>query len=170
MVIFVQSAEAREHHHGHRHHHSVVASGGASVEARPTPNGLFAFAAMNVQSSATAYRARDRARPVAWCGWEMRRLVGADPGPSFNLARNWAHWAGRDRRESARLWCGRTMSGRSSVSTMESGLSNLATTVTHFAAALARLWVRLRSGGVDWPRRFHFSKAKGRPDHGRPIF
>jgi hypothetical protein len=47
---------------------------------------------MNVQSSATAYRARDRARPVAWCGWEMRRLVGADPGPSFNLARNWAHW------------------------------------------------------------------------------
>jgi hypothetical protein len=22
----------------------------------------------------------------------MRRLVGADPGQSFNLARNWAHW------------------------------------------------------------------------------
>jgi hypothetical protein len=22
----------------------------------------------------------------------MRHLVGADPGPSFNLARNWAHW------------------------------------------------------------------------------
>ena len=47
---------------------------------------------MNIQSSATAYRGRDRARPTAWCGWEMRRLVGADPGPSFNLARNWAHW------------------------------------------------------------------------------
>jgi hypothetical protein len=31
-------------------------------------------------------------RPRAWCGWEMRRLVGADPGPTFNLARNWAHW------------------------------------------------------------------------------
>ena len=35
---------------------------------------------------------RNQARPVAWCGWEMRRLVGVDPGPSFNLARNWAHW------------------------------------------------------------------------------
>jgi hypothetical protein len=32
------------------------------------------------------------ARPSAWCGWEMRRLVGRDPGPAFNLARNWAHW------------------------------------------------------------------------------
>ena len=31
-------------------------------------------------------------RPRAWCGWEMRQLVGSDPGPSFNLARNWAHW------------------------------------------------------------------------------
>jgi len=25
-------------------------------------------------------------------------------------------------------------------------------------------------GGVDRPHRLHFSKAKGRPDHGRPIF
>jgi hypothetical protein len=39
----------------------------------------------------TAYRGHDQARPAAWCGWEMRRLVGVDPGPSFNLARNWAH-------------------------------------------------------------------------------
>jgi hypothetical protein len=31
-------------------------------------------------------------RPSAWCGWEMRRLVGGDPGPHYNLARNWAHW------------------------------------------------------------------------------
>jgi hypothetical protein len=31
-------------------------------------------------------------RPSAWCGWEMRRLVGNDPGPEFNLARNWARW------------------------------------------------------------------------------
>ena len=31
-------------------------------------------------------------RPRAWCGWQMRRLVGSDPGPSYNLARNWAHW------------------------------------------------------------------------------
>jgi hypothetical protein len=31
-------------------------------------------------------------RPRAWCGWYARQLVGQDPGPSFNLARNWAHW------------------------------------------------------------------------------
>jgi hypothetical protein len=31
-------------------------------------------------------------RPAAWCGWEMRHLVSRDPGPSYNLAANWAHW------------------------------------------------------------------------------
>lgn len=31
-------------------------------------------------------------RPSAWCGWEMRHLVGRDPGPALNLARNWASW------------------------------------------------------------------------------
>ena len=31
-------------------------------------------------------------RPRAWCGWQMRQWVNGDPGPSFNLARNWAHW------------------------------------------------------------------------------
>jgi len=31
-------------------------------------------------------------RPRAWCGWYARQLVGQDPGPSFNLARNWARW------------------------------------------------------------------------------
>jgi hypothetical protein len=36
-------------------------------------------------------------RPAAWCGWEMRHLVSRDPGPAYNLARNWMHWgyAGR---------------------------------------------------------------------------
>src|SRR5689334_9298510 len=31
-------------------------------------------------------------RPRAWCGWYARQLVGQDPGPQFNLARNWARW------------------------------------------------------------------------------
>jgi hypothetical protein len=31
-------------------------------------------------------------RPSAWCGWYARQLVGQDPGPAFNLARNWARW------------------------------------------------------------------------------
>ncbi len=92
MVICIQSAQAREHHHRHRHHHSVVATRGSSIEASSRSRRLFAFAAANLPSNTTAYRGRDQARPAAWCGWEMRRLVGADPGPSFNLARNWAHW------------------------------------------------------------------------------
>ena len=55
----------------------------------------------------TAYRGRSAAndgeertvayrglggRPSAWCGWEMRQLVGRDPGPEFNQARKWAQW------------------------------------------------------------------------------
>jgi hypothetical protein len=31
-------------------------------------------------------------RPGAWCGWFMRAQVGSDPGPSYNLARSWAHY------------------------------------------------------------------------------
>ena len=31
-------------------------------------------------------------RPARWCGWYMRTQVGHDPGPNFNLARNWAHY------------------------------------------------------------------------------
>src|SRR5437879_2193222 len=31
-------------------------------------------------------------RPGAWCGWYMRTQVGGDPGPSFNLARNWVRF------------------------------------------------------------------------------
>ncbi|MES2905994.1 MAG: hypothetical protein V4691_03055 [Pseudomonadota bacterium] len=32
------------------------------------------------------------ARPARWCGWYMRTQMGHDPGPSFNLARNWARF------------------------------------------------------------------------------
>lgn len=97
MVMFAQSASAREHHHGyHRHHHHHMAARRATFERTGSgpalPNGLYGFAAANVSIERTAYRGRDRARPAAWCGWEMRRLVGSDPGPSYNLARNWAHW------------------------------------------------------------------------------
>jgi hypothetical protein len=43
-------------------------------------------------SEAPAYSGGLGGRPAAWCGWEMRQLVGGDPGPEYNLARNWAHW------------------------------------------------------------------------------
>lgn len=29
---------------------------------------------------------------IPWCGCYMRRVVGRDPGPAYNLARNWAHY------------------------------------------------------------------------------
>lgn len=72
-TTFAQSAYARDHHHGHYGHHHFVARSHYFAETH-------------------SYHGHDRRRPAAWCGWEMRRLVGADPGPSFNLARNWAHW------------------------------------------------------------------------------
>jgi hypothetical protein len=42
--------------------------------------------------SAAQYGDQYGGRPAAWCGWEMRQLVGSAPGPTFNLARNWVHW------------------------------------------------------------------------------
>jgi hypothetical protein len=38
------------------------------------------------------HASQQAARPRAWCGWFMRGQVGSDPGPSFNLARSWAHY------------------------------------------------------------------------------
>jgi hypothetical protein len=50
----------------------------------------------NMASRAYAYASEGGyghgSRPAAWCGWEMRQLVSRDPGPEYNLARNWAHW------------------------------------------------------------------------------
>ena len=37
-------------------------------------------------------------RPGAWCGWYMRQQVGSDPGPSYNLARSWAHYGSKSYR------------------------------------------------------------------------
>jgi hypothetical protein len=110
MMSFAQSAYAREHHHRHYHHsghhHRLVASHGTFTEPQSgwpasgasgwtsqATTRLFASAgsAPSDQSNAR-YRGRGGGRPAAWCGWEMRHLVGADPGPSFNLARNWTRW------------------------------------------------------------------------------
>ena len=93
-MMFAPSAHAREHYDRHGHHdhferHRVYARShsGWTVErdSHWTSGGL-------AYSSRPPYGGRDRGRPAAWCGWEMRRLVGNDPGPSFNLARNWARW------------------------------------------------------------------------------
>lgn len=114
---FVQSAQARVHHRqrvsqyqldhhrvahrqAHRQrvarHHArtrVLASRGESEYraeryARPAHTARDAYAS----SAPDAYGGRYGRRPAAWCGWQMRHLVSSDPGPSFNLARNWAGW------------------------------------------------------------------------------
>ena len=56
---------------------------------RQEPNAYQAQFAWQAQSS---YQGGGGGRPRAWCGWHMRQVVGGDPGPEFNLARNWAHW------------------------------------------------------------------------------
>ncbi len=121
-VAFAQSAQAREHHHRHGishrygvHHetgrHWVAYSYAATRAAyynsawryRNAAAAAFAWTAQNTyqsgyggspgtSSTQSAYHGGYGGRPRAWCGWEMRQLVGGDPGPQFNLARNWARW------------------------------------------------------------------------------
>ena len=108
---FVQSAEARAYHHRttyHQHEHRYAHGHAYRHYARRHGHGLryaaeprsgYAGEGWSSQQAGgyalrrTAYRGGGYGgRPRAWCGWEMRHLVGADPGPQYNLARNWAHW------------------------------------------------------------------------------
>ncbi len=107
IMAFVHSAQAHEHHHRYFHHRHMAQS---RVTTEPqwglTSGSQFAWQPQNFSrpeipgfsppsfephQEHTAYRGRG-SRPAAWCGWEMRQLVGSDPGPAYNLARNWAHW------------------------------------------------------------------------------
>jgi hypothetical protein len=136
MLVFAQSAQAREHYRHHRYHVAHFARHYASarrVDQRRVDQRRGDDAAQNmfagrrrgyfgqndfgqnylgqnysghnypgqnysdqVYPQRSAYGgpigAHIGGRPAAWCGWEMRQLVSGDPGPSYNLARNWAHW------------------------------------------------------------------------------
>ena len=112
MVVFAQSAQAREHYRHHRYHAAHFARHYSSPGFGDPRHGDYAaqnmfaanarsdfnqnYASQNysdqVYPERSAYGAHVGGRPAAWCGWEMRQLVSGDPGPSFNLARNWAHW------------------------------------------------------------------------------
>lgn len=37
------------------------------------------------------------ARPARWCGWYQRTQVRQDPGPMYNLARNWKYYGSNAR-------------------------------------------------------------------------
>ncbi len=106
IAMFAQSAQAREHHYRH-HHHRLISRNFAEPRSEWTPGGEFAWQpqpfaapagfgttapAFGTYPQHAAYSGRGDRRPAEWCGWEMRRLVGGDPGQAYNLARNWAHW------------------------------------------------------------------------------
>jgi hypothetical protein len=121
-LAFAQSAHAREHHHrqGLSHRFSVYPEAGrhwvahrywATRDAnyksarsyRNSATEAFAWSAQSAYhggydgrprawSAQSPYHGGYGGRPRAWCGWQMRQLVGGDPGPQFNLARNWARW------------------------------------------------------------------------------
>ena len=63
---------SHHHHHHFRHHHYLH---------RGQVDRHFQYAGLH-----------HAGRPRAWCGWFMRSQVGGDPGPSYNLARSWAHY------------------------------------------------------------------------------
>ena len=88
VTVLAQSAQAHEHHH--RVYHHVARSHRDGGDASYAGYGFFGQQ-YNTEPQRTASYGVG-ARPSAWCGWEMRQLVGGDPGPSYNLARNWAHW------------------------------------------------------------------------------
>jgi hypothetical protein len=111
IVVFAQSAQAREHYRHHRYHAAHFARHYSSPSrGEDAAQNMFAqdarsdfgqnysgknYADQNYPQR-SAYGGQIGAhvggRPAAWCGWEMRLLVSGDPGPAFNLARNWAHW------------------------------------------------------------------------------
>ena len=90
FLLFSQSAQARTQHQHWRvadnaARHNAGSRAYASAHAPDTINRA------SVYASKAGYYGYG-ARPGAWCGWEMRQLVSSDPGPDYNLARNWAHW------------------------------------------------------------------------------
>jgi hypothetical protein len=93
VTIFTQAAQAHEHHHRrHRAYHHVARSyRGLRMEAE-SPYAREGFGFGGGEYRAARLSGGVGPRPAAWCGWAMRQLVGGDPGASFNLARNWAHW------------------------------------------------------------------------------
>lgn len=46
-------------------------------------------------SNTAEARGHHRGSYTPWCGIYMRTQVYGDPGPSYNLARNWSHWGTR---------------------------------------------------------------------------
>ena len=166
VTMFAPSAHARAHYYHHSHHvarHRIYASSHSGRSTRSAAGWTSGESAYSGRSYRSSYRGRDRGRPAAWCGWEMRRLVGSDPGPSYNLARNWAHWGRPGPVGVGAVSSGRIMSARSSAMKTASGSSNPATTVVRCAPARARSRARLPSAGAKSAIKQSRKKAARKP-------
>jgi hypothetical protein len=89
VSVFSQSAHAREHYHRHSTAHAPRYFDSAPAAADTWGASWTAASEANFNMNVAGGHG---GRPRAWCGWEMRQLVGSDPGAEYNLARNWAHW------------------------------------------------------------------------------
>jgi hypothetical protein len=103
LCVFASSgAEARAYHHhyhhahfsrhahyGRHHHYASRHSHYGYRQAR------YEYGQDQDSGSHVAYSSGEHVsggRPRAWCGWYMRGQVAGDPGPTYNLARSWAHY------------------------------------------------------------------------------
>jgi hypothetical protein len=98
-LAFVHSAQAREHdyrrgvHHYARYvHHYARYHVSTHLGSAPSRFGSTMEMSGYERLAGNADRRGYGGRPSAWCGWQMRHLVDSDPGPQFNLARNWSRW------------------------------------------------------------------------------
>lgn len=79
-LALISPAQAKRHHPNHQ----WIRCGGFSC-SNPLPE--------KPADWKKGWTKRSDGRPSRWCGWYARHyLVSSDPGPSYNLARNWAHW------------------------------------------------------------------------------
>jgi hypothetical protein len=84
VCLLGSTAQARSHHnhsrhHYYRHHHHHQLRQYRHVYQHRADGQYYHYVG----------------RPRAWCGWYMRSQVGSDPGPSYNLARSWAHYGSK---------------------------------------------------------------------------
>lgn len=94
-LVIAQNAEAREHYYRHGAYSHVSRHVYVHRNSAPryfdSASSEFGYGTSAAVTTAT-FHGGYGGRPAAWCGWAMRQLVGSDPGPQYNLARNWARW------------------------------------------------------------------------------
>lgn len=74
---------------------AILAAAGSAADAKRYSPVRYCWQAASYGWNGRVAKCQPRqaaAKPRRWCGWFARQMVGQDPGPDFNLARNWARW------------------------------------------------------------------------------